>query len=156
MGCAPPDMPSRHAASCSLGTGRSAMAATSSIPGVACSTLEAILRGRSLASFGGVPALEQWSRSAMNRVAGGQRDRSYTRQGARVIGRAGTAHIRALSARVGADDEEVRAGSLILVGDAGRDHDDIAGAQFHCLSALATESHADPTGSDAEHSCALL
>jgi hypothetical protein len=52
---------------------------------------------------------------------------------------------------IGADDEEVRARALVFVGDAGRDYDNVAGAQLHRPAALATESHADPTGGDAEH-----
>ena len=37
------------------------------------------------------------------------------------------------------------------MGDAGRDHDDIAGAQLDRRAALAAEPHADGPGSDAEH-----
>src|SRR6516165_2881916 len=46
--------------------------------------------------------------------------------------------------------QEVRAYAVVLVGEAGRDHDDITSAQLHRLAALATQSHADPTGGDAE------
>jgi hypothetical protein len=53
-----------------------------------------------------------------------------------VICRAGTAYIEALPARISANDQEVRARVLVLVGDAGRDHSDIAGAQFHRPAAL--------------------
>ena len=51
----------------------------------------------------------------------------------------------------GADHEKVRAFPLILVSNAGWDHDDIAGTQLNGLAALATQSHADPTRGDAEH-----
>ena len=50
---------SRPAASSSPGKGRSAMAATSSIQGVACSAPEATARGRLSAAFGGAPALDE-------------------------------------------------------------------------------------------------
>ena len=87
----------------------------------------------------------------MDRVAGGQRNRGDLWHRTRAIRRARTAHIGALSARIGADDEEVRARALVFVGDAGRDYDNVAGAELHRPAALATESHADPTGGDAEH-----
>ena len=53
--------------------------------------------------------------------------------------------------RISANDEEVRARSLVFVGDAGRDHDDIASTQLHVQPTFATEPDADPTGGDAEH-----
>ena len=87
----------------------------------------------------------------MDRVAGGQRDRGDPRYYGRAICGTRTAHIRALPARISADDEEVRARSLVLVGDAGRDHDDISGAQLDRSAALAAEPQADPTSGTAEH-----
>jgi hypothetical protein len=37
------------------------------------------------------------------------------------------------------------------VSNPGRDHDDVAGAQLHCLAALAAEPDAGPARGDAEH-----
>src|SRR5215813_12706574 len=90
-----------------------------------CAAGYAVETGRLLTSSGRVPALEQRSRSAMNRVAGGQRDGSDPRHRPRVIRLAEPAHVGTLSARVGADDEEDRASSFVLVSDTGRDHNNI-------------------------------
>src|SRR6516165_11299484 len=125
MGCARPVMSSRRGASSSPGRGHSAMAATSSIQGVASSAPESEAGGRRSIAFGGAPALDQRPRIAMDRVVCGQRNRGDPRQ-------------------------EVRAYAVVLVGEAGRGHDDITSAQLHRLAALATQSHADPTGGDAE------
>ena len=37
------------------------------------------------------------------------------------------------------------------MGDAGRDHDNIAGAQLDCRATLAAEPYVDGSGNDAEH-----
>ena len=87
----------------------------------------------------------------MDRVGGGQRDRGDLRHCMRVICRARTPHVRAPPARIGTDDKQVRARRLVLVGDAGRDHDDISGAQLDRSAALAAEPQADPTSGNAEH-----
>ena len=96
---------------------------------------------------------EQRPRSAVYRVACGQRDRSNLWAGACVIGRAGTANanVRALPARVGTDNEKIPARSLILLSDASRHHNGIASAQLHPLTSLTAESHTGPTGGDAAH-----
>jgi len=87
----------------------------------------------------------------MDRVAGGQRHRGDLRHCPCVIRSTRAAHIGALPARIGADHEKVRAFPLVLVGNAGWDHHDIAGAQLNGLAALAAQSRADPTSGDAEH-----
>src|SRR5258706_5023662 len=71
----------------------------------------------------------------------------------RVIMRArlGAAEVGTLPARIGPDDEKVRARRLALMGDPGRDHDDIAGAQFDGLPALPAEPHRGISGGDAQH-----
>jgi hypothetical protein len=126
------------------------MAATSSTPDVACSAPEApsevVRQPRSTA-----PAFDERARISMDRIAGGQRDRGDPRQRARVIGHARTSHVGALPARIGADDQEVRAGSFVVVGHTCRNDDDITGTQLHRLAILATQSDADPTRGDAEH-----
>ena len=126
------------------------MAATSSTPDVACSAPEApsevVRQPRSTA-----PAFDERARISMDRIAGEQRDRGDPRQRARVIGHARTSHVGALPARIGADDQEVRAGSFVVVGHTCRNDDDITGTQLHRLAILATQSDADPTRGDAEH-----
>src|SRR5438270_12367353 len=63
----------------------------------------------------------------------------------------GAAQIGALAERVSADDQEVGARRFALVGDPGRDHDDIAGTQFDALPTLATKPDPGLAGGDAEH-----
>ena len=80
------------------------MAATSSTPDVACSAPEApsevVRQPRSTA-----PAFDERARISMDRIAGEQRDRGDPRQRARVIRGTRTAHIGALPARIGSDDD---------------------------------------------------
>jgi hypothetical protein len=113
------------------------MAATSSIQGVASSAPEARAGGRRSTAFGGAPALDQRPRIAMDRVACGQRNRGDPRQGAGAIRATRTAHIGALAARIGADDQEVRACALVLVGDAGRDWKSSSGTMMGITCSVA-------------------
>jgi hypothetical protein len=46
----------------------------------------------------------------------------------------GAAVIGALAARIGADDQQIGARRLARVRNPGRDHDDVAGAQFDGLA----------------------
>ena len=63
----------------------------------------------------------------------------------------GAAVIGALAARIGADDQQIGARRLALVRDPGRDHDDVAGAQFDGLAVVAAEPHPRGAGGDAQY-----
>src|SRR5947209_7507602 len=65
--------------------------------------------------------------------------------------RAGVAQIGALATGIGADHDEIGTGALVFVGNAGRDHDDVAGVQLYRCTALAAEPHANRSGRDPEH-----
>src|SRR5260370_110425 len=52
---------------------------------------------------------------------------------------------------VGAEQEEIGTGALVIVGAAGRDHDDVAGVQLYRCAVLAAEPHPNRPNRDAEH-----
>src|SRR5262245_24837849 len=89
---------------------------TSSIPDAACSRA-----GYRSSAVGGRPPLQQRPRLAIDRVAARQPDCADIAPRPLALLRSGPAHIRALAAGVGADDEQVRARALVLVGHTGRD-----------------------------------
>src|ERR1043166_9150801 len=97
------------------------------------------------------PALEQRPCAAGDRIrrwqrhAGDPPDRGVMETGL------SAAMVGALAARIGADDQQIRARALALMRDPGRNHDDIARAQLDALSAFAAEPHPRRSRRDAEH-----
>src|ERR1051325_9882035 len=97
------------------------------------------------------PALEQRPCAAGDRIrrwqryAGDPPDRGVMDPGL------GAAMVGALAARIGADDQQIRARALALRRAPGRDHDDITRAQLDALPAFAAEPHPRRSRRDAEH-----
>jgi hypothetical protein len=63
----------------------------------------------------------------------------------------GLADIRVLAFRIRADDQQIAACRLALMRDAGRDHDDISGAQLNRGTVLAAEPDPGGAAGNAEH-----
>src|SRR5690242_14004697 len=61
------------------------------------------------------------------------------------------AHVGALAAGVSADDYEIGAGPLVLVGNPGRDHGDVARVELHPFAGFAAEPYPNRPGGDTEH-----
>src|SRR5438445_10240598 len=151
MRCAGPATSSRRAASRSRGTDRWQWWGRRLHRALPIAKPEPTPSGFSSAARNGAPALKQWPRHAVDRVADRRRNRGNLRHCAVVTRRAGRAHIRALAARIGTDDYQIRARSLALVSNAGRDYDDVARAQLNRLATRAAEPDAHRPGGDAEH-----
>src|SRR6266404_6148258 len=148
--CAAPAMSSKRAASRSPGTDCSATAETSFTPGAASSESNQPAPDVASAAFGAAPALDERSVHAIDWIAFGQWHRANLRHPALVIPCPRRAHIRVLANRIGANDDQIQARSLVLVRNAGGDHDDVTGLQLHCPAMLAAEPNADRPDDDAE------
>src|SRR5215472_574530 len=151
MACAQPGTSSRRGSSSSRRTRRSATLTTWSIQAGAFSSARRARAWRSSPGVGAAPPFEQRPALAVNRVQTRHRKLADVMQRPPAVLRSGAAHVRVLSAGVGAHHHQIGTGSLILVGDAGWYHDDVAGMQFYDRAGFAAEPHPNRAGRDPQH-----
>jgi hypothetical protein len=101
--------------------------------------------------LGPAPKTHEWAIPSTHRVLAWKRDLGDRRQGAIVVGRAGTAFVVTAEGRVCADHQQVLAGGQSLVAGSGRQDRHIAGLEVKRFSAFAAEANPGMAARDPEH-----
>ena len=87
----------------------------------------------------------------MNRILAGQRNGGNTIVGGRTFSGIPAQKVRMLAYGISSDDMKVRAGSEILMSDARRDHDHVAGLHMGANSRCVSETNHRIAAIDAQH-----